>query len=132
MNFVLRRPDNQQLKISMLDWLFYLNFADEYGWQPEGTIPPENHDAEAWHGRYDSKEGQTVSMQDAQALVEALGIAINDKAYEHRVENAYLPLQSDLRKLFSVRSKPEFNPWKILKQIKVFIAFAEGNEFCLM
>ena len=111
---------------------FLSEFPDEYGWQPDGTLSPEHYDDGDWHGRYDSKEGQTVSVQDAQALIEALWSAINDKAYEHRVENTYLSLQSDLREFSSERSKPEYNPWKTLKKLKAFILFAEGNEFRLM
>ncbi len=32
----------------MLDWIFYLNLADAYGWKPKGTLPPENYDDEVW------------------------------------------------------------------------------------
>lgn len=133
MNIVLKRRDNEKLTISMFDWCFYLNLADAYGWKPKGTLPPENYDDDgAWHGRYDLKEGQIVSEQDAKALIEALCNATNDKAYEHRVEDVYLPLQSDLREVFSVHSMPEFDPWEILKKIKIFNSFAKGNYFCLM
>ena len=86
----------------MFNWIFYLNLADAYGWKPKGTLPPENYDDEVWYGRYDSKEGQIVSEQDAKSLIEALYDAINDKYYEHRMEDAYLPLQSDLQEAFSV------------------------------
>ena len=133
MNIVLKRTDNEELSISMLDWIFYLNFADWYGWKPQGTFPPKDcDDDDMWHGRYDSKEGQMVSSGDSKALSAALNKAIIDRDYENRVEDVYLPIQSDLGTEVSTDSMDSFDPWHMLEQIKTFISFVNGNEFRLM
>jgi len=133
MNIVLKRTDNEELRISMLDWIFLLNFADWYGWKPQGTIPPKDYDDDnEWDGRYDSSECQIVSSGDSKALSAALNKAINDRDYEHRIEDVYLPLRSDLGRELSIDPMGSFDPWQILEQIKTFISFANGNEFRLM
>ena len=132
MNIILKRTDNEELTISILDWIFYLNFADWYGWEPQGTLPPKDYNDDEWDGRYDSNEGQIVSSGDSKALSAALNKAINDRNYEHRVEDVYLPLQSDLSKEFSIDPMGSFDPWQIFEETKAFIAFANGNEFRLM
>lgn len=132
MNIILKRADNVELPISMLDWIFYLNFADWYGWKPQGTLPPVDCEDDTWDGRYDSKEGQLVSSGDSKALSAALNRAINDRNYEHRVEDVYLPLRSDLGEELSIDPMESFDPWQILEQIKTFISFANGNDIRLM
>ena len=132
MNIVLKRTDNEELCISMLDWIFYLNFADCYGWKPQGALPPKDYDDNTWHGRYDSNEGQIVSSGDSKAISDALNKAIKDRNYEHRVENVYLPIRSDLGAEFSMDPEDSFDPWHMLEQIEAFISFANGNEFQLM
>ena len=133
MNVVLKRTDNDELRISILDWIFYLNFADWYGWKPQGTLPPTDYDDDnMWHGRYDSNEGQIVSSGDSKALSAALNKAINDRNYEHRVEDVYLPIRSYLGAELSIGPVDSFDPWHMLEQIKTFISFASGNEYKLI
>jgi hypothetical protein len=56
-------------------WRFLLNAAQEFGWQPRGTLPP--HDCEGeWKGGYYSNDWQEVTPEDARELGEALQKAI--------------------------------------------------------
>jgi hypothetical protein len=64
-------------------WSRMLTLAQQYGWQPQGTEPPDpmwewDGDPATWEGSYWPAVGQQVSAADAQALGEALERALPD------------------------------------------------------
>ncbi|MCX6927043.1 MAG: hypothetical protein NT154_28135 [Verrucomicrobia bacterium] len=58
-------------------WLCLLVIAQNYGWQPSGTLAPAGFVGE-WNGTYRYNQGQRVSAEDAQGLAEALRRALPD------------------------------------------------------
>jgi hypothetical protein len=52
-------------------WRAVLELAIEYGWQPEGTAPPDDNSG-TWNGNYFSNDFQQVTDSDARTLAEAL------------------------------------------------------------
>ena len=77
MSIHLRSHDGAQLNLSGGHWAVYLNVAQAFGWQPQGTLaPPQWPQGQAWAGAYDSSDGQIVSEADARALAETLNGAI--------------------------------------------------------
>jgi hypothetical protein len=132
MDIILERMDKQKLKISIFDWIFFLNFAEWYGWNPKGTLPPKNSkEQETWDGRYDSNEGQVVAAQDSKCLAIALQAAIDDSIYESRLEDVYLPLFKALREKYNLKPLIEFDPFEIKNRINALISFCKNNEFYL-
>lgn len=130
MDIELKRVDNQKFKIPICDWIFYLNFADWYGWNPKGTLPPEIYNKkETWSGKYDSNEGQMVSAQDSKSLAIALQAAIDDRSYELKLEDVYFPLLRPLREKFNFKPSSEFDPFEIKSNIIKFISFFKDSEF---
>jgi hypothetical protein len=59
-------------------WPAVLQLAEDYGWQPAGTIPPKRINRDAWDGGYASCDGQLVSADDAKALADALERGLAD------------------------------------------------------
>ena len=59
-------------------WPAVLQLAEDYGWQPAGTLPPRRIKRDAWDGGYASCDGQLVSADDARALADALELGLAD------------------------------------------------------
>src|SRR5215218_3207224 len=76
---------NDYIGFSHMVWARILYLAEDYGWQPAGTVSPYDHDdpnseyysPEPWHGGYASNESQMVSVDDACAFADALEKACN-------------------------------------------------------
>jgi hypothetical protein len=121
MSICLRNRTGETLILSGGHWAVYLTLAEAYGWKPAGTSPPPSHPlGEAWSGRYDSSDGQTVDDADAKFLARVLhaaavsaqlGTALSDViAYiERQVENAGTPIPPQMRMAPNDFSK-EFSP----------------------
>ncbi|APR82499.1 Hypothetical protein A7982_07848 [Minicystis rosea] len=80
MGFSLRSTSSgETLRVSGGHWAVFLTLAEAYGWKPAGTQPPRSlPPGKAWHGRYDSSDGQTVTDADAKRLAEILhGAAVS-------------------------------------------------------
>ena len=74
-----------RLKIGRQFWVQALSLASFYGWQPRGTLPPTPSlcillglESEGWNGTYLTKEGQTVTAEDALSLAMALETSLDD------------------------------------------------------
>jgi hypothetical protein len=68
-------------------WQRMLILAQHYGWEPQGTEPPDDvardcgiwsGDRSQWDGRYFASYGQHVVKSDAEALAAALEQALAD------------------------------------------------------
>ncbi len=59
-------------------WPAVLQLAEDYGWQPAGTLPPRRIKRDAWDRGYASCDGQLVSADDAKALADALERGLAD------------------------------------------------------
>jgi hypothetical protein len=92
-------------------WRAVLELAIEYGWQPEGTAPPDDNSG-TWSGDYFSNSFQQVTDSDARALGEALlrGIA-TEEARE--------------------RDKPTKWPDNSLRRLRGFAEFALRGGFTI-
>ena len=55
-------------------WGAALDLAQLHGWEPAGTLPPE--DAAQWGRGYFSNDGQRVTSEDARVLADALERAL--------------------------------------------------------
>jgi len=66
--YVLRRGGDV-LPVTKRDWERWLKLAFYYGWDPAGTLPPDDSDENGkvlgpmagWGGDYFSRDGQTVT-----------------------------------------------------------------------
>jgi hypothetical protein len=75
---------------NFFSWPRLLQIAEDYGWEPAGTLPPEptpedEEDTEekaegdrAWSGSYTTNDGQVVTAEDAANLADALEQALPD------------------------------------------------------
>jgi hypothetical protein len=68
-------------------WAIILELAERYGWQPKGTLPPEEMEEdedepqEPWDpANYGSNDGQRVTAEDAAGIATALETALADPA----------------------------------------------------
>ena len=91
MSFVLRNHNNQTRRIglSSLTWYGILQMAEDYGWNPMGTVsayPTAVNDTLPWSflglpeeipGEYWENETRLVLFEDALNLADALEIALN-------------------------------------------------------
>jgi hypothetical protein len=85
-------------------WSMVLELARQYGWQPEGTEPPEGMDnPHEWAGGYGSSDGQRVTAADATALAEALAAAVADP----NVHVTVVRMDSERRREVQARVGPE-------------------------
>jgi hypothetical protein len=69
------RSEHGGESLSWSGWGKLLDLAQEHGWQPEGTAPPDywgNTQGKRWEGGYDSNDWQRVTDSDSHALGEAL------------------------------------------------------------
>lgn len=95
----LRNQDNPNISLGLTTstWYGILELAEDNGWNPMGTLPPDSIDAgmflaglgsreaHLWSGEYWSAEGGLVMLEDALNLADALERALLN--YEPR----YIP-----------------------------------------
>lgn len=111
----------EDLRVSGGHWAVFLTLAEAYGWKPAGTKPPSNlPPTQAWDGRYDSSDGQTVLDADAKRLAEVLhaaavskeiAFAVTDtiQRIERSVEASGLRIPDGMRMKFE-DFRDEFSP----------------------
>lgn len=75
MGFDLKSETGQEIQWTSVYWRLMLPLAEQYGWRPTGTKPPEGVSPEEWDKSYESNDGQLVTADDASALAEALARA---------------------------------------------------------
>lgn len=85
MGMDLTSESGDDLRLNNFAWATVLELAQRYGWQPRGTLPPEDWEeagdepGESWDGDdYGSNEGQLVTAEDAAGIAEALQAALSD------------------------------------------------------
>ena len=142
---------------SHMVWARILYLAEDYGWQPAGTVSPYDHDdpnseyyiPEPWHGGYASNDGQMVTSNDAHAFADALEKAC-ERILDERIESEkYVqvedlpaiiddPVVNLLVRIGSVDTVPqeflnvyEFFAGEGKTAIKELIAFCRQGEFYL-
>jgi hypothetical protein len=117
-------------------WSMVLELARRYGWKPQGTEPPEGmDDPSTWEGEYESSDGQRVTAADAEALADALTLAVNGPKLHETV------LRMDERDREQVRKQlgPElaasyvgvkdFQEYR--ESLREFVEFCRKGAFCI-
>ena len=61
-----------------ISWARLLALAEMYAWEPSGTTEPHGEPLDDWVGGYNSNDGQYVAPEDAKAMGDALGKALDD------------------------------------------------------
>src|ERR1051325_233115 len=90
MSFLLTSECGAQTGWTHFAWPIVRKLAQDFGWQPSGTQPPEGWDAELetigeWDGRYTSNDGSLVTVTDALALAAALEASLASGDFEQRI-----------------------------------------------
>ena len=67
----------KSVSYNRITWTFLLYAAQDYGWEPAGTVMPGHDD---WPGSYGTNEQQMVTASDASALAAALERCLQDPA----------------------------------------------------
>jgi hypothetical protein len=91
-------------------WSFFLRLAEEYGWNPAGSVPPEGVQASEWDGGYDSNDGQRVTREDAAAMAAALERVLTDPAGDARQRTVNQKLNEDVRAVAKEKFGIDFPP----------------------
>lgn len=93
MSYQLRNQEDpsKTLRMSKEAWHSILDLAEEYGWNPRGTVPTDwwmkinlypdgfdPFDPESWDGGYTPNSGRLVLLDDALNLADALEQAFID------------------------------------------------------
>ena len=82
MTIDLYRSDDDFFQVEYFGiWQKLMNLAQIYGWNPAGTIAPQewqSETSESWAGGYDMFIGEWVLDTDAHALADALTDALDD------------------------------------------------------
>lgn len=130
-------------------WYFIQELAADHGWEPAGTLAPDDWEEEAeeeWDGGYLSPDGQQVTDEDAGNLADALERALGDiPDHDARVHKpAGYPLPRAMIRL--LRDMPGDNPppgpeqclnareWfsgKRKQAVRDFIAFCQRGSFTI-
>ena len=67
--------------ISPVAWMYMIRLADQYGWQPRGTVlidPTSGEPRPVWDGSYVLTVGQIAMAEDVSAMADALERALSD------------------------------------------------------
>jgi hypothetical protein len=72
MGMALGRGNGDHFGVSYSLWSAMLELAQQWGWQPTGTEPPQGLAADGWSGSYYSSDGQRCRDEDAGRLAEAI------------------------------------------------------------
>lgn len=84
MGYDLQNEKGNTFRFSIWGYSPVLTLAEEYGWEPKGTVLPhprineEEGAEEEWDGGYFTNDGQTVKSEDAKGIAEALTKALDD------------------------------------------------------
>jgi hypothetical protein len=81
MSVSLSSKKNGGFHFNNVAWSQILCLAQEYDWEPAGTIEPyweDEPDAPEWDGNYASNDAQIVTSEDAQNMADALEKAVED------------------------------------------------------
>ena len=84
MAFDLFNEHGHHFRTGNRTWRKFITLAMMYGWQPAGTLRPEEWDNyerlkdEEWEGDYLTNNGQIVAAQDALAMAVALEEALEE------------------------------------------------------
>lgn len=78
MGMRLENKSGNSIRWGHESWARLLSLAEMYGWEPSGTTEPHGEPLDDWVGGYNSNDGQYVSPEDAKAMGDALGKALDD------------------------------------------------------
>lgn len=82
----------EAFNLSNSGWTLCLQVAEEHGWTPSGTYPPDDYrEPLNWTGGYQSNDGQWISAFDARSLSDALKESLNDSARATKAAHSVLP-----------------------------------------
>lgn len=122
------------LSMSWELWNTLFFIAQDYGWEPAGTV----HDGDNWNGSYHRNDGQMVATEDAAALATALRRALATVVLAGADVSAPAPengTQALLDVLWAMRGLPPHRATRrhILQSragvIRQLIAFLEKGAF---
>jgi hypothetical protein len=76
----LHNEKGEYFRFNIFSWRKILALAKQYGWKPIGTdgVFHGENTGDLWAGGYLSNEGNAVKHEDAQAMAEALKLALCD------------------------------------------------------
>jgi hypothetical protein len=98
MGYDLQNVKGNTFRFSIWGYSPVLTLAEEYGWEPKGTVL----DAEdGWDGGYTTNDGQKVGSTDAKGIAKALSKALDDipdEAQEHPLGTKTDGTMDDLQK----------------------------------
>ena len=109
--------------------------AEDFGWQPSGTQPPEGWDAEVeaigeWNGCYSTNDGSLVTAQDALALAAALEVALASDDFEQRIRDLHRVAEEQMQSPDCRFTLPvDASGWR--KDIEDFVGFCRLGGFRL-
>jgi len=128
----------KQGKLTLRDSDFpqLLRLAKFYGWEPEGTVKPEEYGDKPWNSReYLSCEGQRVRNHDAKKLARALKLSLHDIP-DHALKGAVAGSSSfgarfdeNSRKKRSVTNLIRYFSGEDKKKIREFVAYTAKGGF---
>jgi hypothetical protein len=102
MAYLLKSESGAQTGWIFIAWPIIRRLAENFGWQPCGTLPPVGWDAQVekvgeWPRHYTSNDGQLVTAQDALALGTALGAALASDEFDPRIRGLFWGTMAQLR-----------------------------------
>lgn len=159
MGFDLKSATGHEIQWTNVYWHLMLPLAEQYGWHPAGTHPPEGVTPVEWDGSYVTNDGQLVTGEDVSALAEAIAKAIRADNLDEVANTLYVQqmreghelaaqliqdltidgeprgLVARLRQALGLMKKepkpmPEKPDIQRLKQSDVASALAELHKFC--
>ena len=135
MSFLLTSESGAQTGWTHLAWPIVRKLAQDFGWQPSGTQPPEGWDAELeaigeWDGRYTSNDGALVAAQDALAFAAALETALASDDFDERIQTLIQEASELLQSPGSTVTLPsDAATWR--KDVEGFAGFCRKGGFRL-
>jgi len=159
MGFDIKSETGQEIQWTGVYWRLMLPLAEQYGWNPAGTLPPEGVSSEEWDGSYVTNDGQLVTGEDVSALAEAISKAVDadnldevaNAIYGRQIQEGHA-LASQLIQDLTIEGEPRGRVARLtqalglmkkepppmpeepeiqrLKQSDVSAALAELHEFC--
>ena len=133
MGYDLKSETGDLTGFSSPGWSMIRSLAEQFGWKPEGTHPPEYWDCdEQWSGEYTGNSRQLVTAGDAMRLADALELALSAPDFESRIESMQTEYQLYLRQASSAAvtltlSTVPGGEWRVVLQ--GFIEFCRKGSF---
>lgn len=133
MAYDFERADGSKWGITSVGWRLLRHLAEQFGWEPAGTLPPEDAPTDAtWAGDYAGNSGQLVTAADAAELAVALRAALASPKFEVIV----VAFGADFRGQLAAHSTPTttltagpFPPDEWRRAAEEFAALCDGNAF---